>query len=83
MGLIRKSYQAMHEIVTDQFLGVYAVEQMDAEVLAQRAGKRVWNRRGGVKEEMTNTITNISNSNGKGNVLTNINFSSVSNFSNV
>ncbi len=60
MGLIRNGYKAAREVLTNQYLGVYAADQMGTDVLALRAGKRVRTRRGGIKTEMSDTITNGS-----------------------
>ena len=60
MGLIRQGFTAMRDLVTDQYRGLYAVDAMDADVLAVRAGKRIRDRKGLLRREDTGVITDGS-----------------------
>ena len=60
MGLIKTGCNIVQSMVNDQYRGVYAVDAMYADVLAVRAGKRVWGRRNGTKVEESSVITNGS-----------------------
>ena len=60
MGLIRQGFTAMRDLVTDQYRGLYAVDAMDADVLAVRAGKRIRDRKSLLRREDTGVITDGS-----------------------